>query len=57
MDELLFSRVKQLREIDERLERIERKVYDGKFPHADVVQLRRDVQDMISTAEAEHEAF
>ncbi len=59
MDELLMSRVKQLREIEERLERL--MVDDLAFlPTRHAKRLRElwlDVQDMIRRAEAEQEAF
>lgn len=57
MDELLMDRVNQLKQIEERLERIRQKVYDGLFPHEDLVQLRWDVRDMIRKAEADYAAF
>jgi hypothetical protein len=57
-DELLFERVKQLREIDDRLERIFRTggEMSAKVAH-ELIVLRRDVADMIRQAEAEHAAF
>ena len=56
MDELLYSRVKQLKEIEDRL-------YDlaKKLPHQsvmlDLYQLRCDLRDMIAAAEREHAEF
>lgn len=59
MDELLMSRVKQLKEIEERLERLALVFADNdEFAVQAVLhQLRLDVQDMVRKAEAEHEAF
>ena len=55
MDELLHDRVQQLREIDERLERIERlPTFD---PTGQLRSLRLDLARMIAVAEAEYEAF
>lgn len=60
MDELLDSRVKQLREIDDRLERILKTpngLWDWESTKQAIVSLRRDVSLMISRAEEEYRAF
>jgi hypothetical protein len=56
MDELLYSRVKQLKEIEDRLDAIQRKSKVGSVTD-DVCQLRFDVIDMIAVAEQEHADF
>lgn len=58
-DELLHSRVKQLNRIEERLEAV-LKLLDVQLnftAKAATIDLRRDVQDMIAVAEAEHANF
>ena len=58
MDELLQARVKQLREIDDRLDRIDMKGdYDGGKTFKAIQDLRNDITMMIQQAEAEHAAF
>ncbi len=61
MDELLERHVKQLREIDERLERIVTKEaigdYDGYKVNKAIRELRRDLARMIDVAHAESDAF
>lgn len=56
MDELLHSRVEQLKRIEERLDEIAKKL-----PHQsvmlDIYQLRCDLRDMIAAAEREHAEF
>jgi hypothetical protein len=59
-DELLESRVRQLREIDERLEAIEKECRNGGDQHTAWKlshQLRVEISVMIARAEAESEAF
>jgi hypothetical protein len=62
VDELLYERVKQLKDIEERLERII--LTDWPDPavraHAmqqQMIQLRRDVLDMVAEAERQHAEF
>jgi hypothetical protein len=58
-DELLYSRVAQLREIEDHLERIERMLRVGSVEMARVKlqQLRADVLLAIRQAEREHAEF
>ena len=59
MDELLASRVKQLREIEDRLSAllVFRPDWDKAFATKAITALRNDIADMIRVAEAEHDAF
>jgi hypothetical protein len=60
MDELLYDRVKQLKEIDERVERILKTpngLWDWESTKAALNNLRLDLQTMIQQAEADHAAF
>lgn len=62
MDELLAERVKQLREIDDRLERISKRLSRSAALIAqdaehDVQQLRNDLAAMILEAERQHAEF
>lgn len=58
MDELLHSRVEQLKVIDDLLERLEKAVVAGKVvSRAELQVLRYRVQDMITAAEREHAEF
>lgn len=60
MDELLNARVEQLREIDDRLEAMQRWLVsnpDASWMKTQIRQLRREVARMIQIAEAEHAAF
>ena len=60
MDELLYDRVKQLKEIDERVERILKTpngLWDWESTKAALGNLRLDLQTMIQQAEADHAAF
>ncbi len=55
MDELLYDRVKQLKEIDERLRLMLNIKPD--IMHASIRDLRNDLALMIQRAEEEHAAF
>lgn len=55
MDELLFERVKQLREIDDRLERM--LLVKPDILHRAIRDLRNDLALMIQHAEVEHAKF
>lgn len=59
MDELLQARVKQLKEIDERLQTILRRgIHDSPWKIIESLRdLRVEITDMIRVAEAEHDAF
>ncbi len=61
MDELLFERVTQLEEIDERLERILNpppgSLWDSTFLVRSITDLRQDIALMIRNAKEEHAAF
>ena len=56
MDELLMNRVKQLKEIEERLDRIEA-VCNSNHICKLLNELRRDVYIMVTNAEQEHADF
>lgn len=59
-DELLHDRVTQLKEIDERVERILKTpngLWDWESTQAALKNLRLDLQTMIQQAEADHAAF
>ena len=59
-DELLYERVKQLKEIDERLERMlttPNGIWDWDSTKVAITRLRHDLTAMILKAEAEHDAF
>lgn len=55
MDELLFERIEQLKEIDERLERM--LLLNSDFLHKAIRDLRNDLALMIRTAQEGHAAF
>jgi predicted nucleic acid-binding OB-fold protein len=57
VDELLDSRVKQLKEIDDRLHRIQKRISSSDFPWGAIESLRYDIADMIRVAEEEYAAF
>ncbi len=59
MDELLFDRVKQLREIDDRLERLTAPPIANTVERLiiHIADLRRDLALMIQHAEEAHAAF
>lgn len=57
MDELLYERVKQLKEIDDRLTMINVRHSKKCAAWAELNQLRYDLADMIRKAEEEHAAF
>lgn len=56
MDELLMDRVKQLKEIEERIDRIEI-VCNSNRIRTLLNELRRDVKTMVAVAEQEHAEF
>lgn len=56
MDELLMARVNQLKEIDDRIERIIPLIFDP-YNRNKLAELRQDIARMIQVAEAEHAAF
>lgn len=57
MDELLHSRVEQLREILERVQDIRRVTLLGTPAFTEVNSLIHDLHDMIAAAEREHAKF
>lgn len=64
MEELLMARVTQLRELDERLDRIQEQAKNGEGVQDRlyqtwrmIVSLRRDLQTMIEAAEMEYSDF
>lgn len=57
MDELLHSRVEQLKVIEERLDRIDNQLAAGTLSQNAVRLLIFEVRDMIAAAEREHAEF
>lgn len=60
MDELLWERVKQLQEIDDRLERMlatPNGLWDWDSTRAAITNLRNEIAVMILNAKSEHAAF
>lgn len=60
MDELLFERVEQLKEIDDRLERIlgtSNGLWDWDSTRLAITNLRNELAVMIEKVKAEHTAF
>lgn len=57
MDELLHSRVEQLKVIEERLDRIQKSLEIKSGPMLAVLALQLDVRDMVAAAEREHANF